>query len=150
MFTLTDARASRYVVDPTQDSVSRTSGPIGNNVVMVDLGIQMLLTGGKSWHRLVPVVGASFGLAISNAISQDTSDYKFNTKAIFGPEAGIRWYLSREVSVRANARVLWWRLSYPLQFKNPAPDGSRVLGVNDATTQWTVHPCVTLGVGWIF
>lgn len=147
--TLTDAHTTRYLVDPTQDSLTRTSGPIGNSVFMADVGVVVRLTGGKSWHGLVPTLGASVGLAIGNHITQDTSQYAFNTKVIFGPEAGLRWYVSPQISVRATLRVEWWRLGYPLQFQTPAPDGSRVIGVNAPTTEWTQHPCLTLGLGWI-
>ncbi|HXQ28203.1 MAG TPA: hypothetical protein VN848_02945 [Gemmatimonadales bacterium] len=148
--TLGDAHTTRFLIDPTQDSISRNGGLIGNAVFMADLGATMRLTGGKSWHGLVPTIGGSIGVAVGNHISQDTSQYAFNTKVIFGPEATLRWYVSHDVSIRANFRVEWWRLSYPLQFQTPAPDGSRVLGVNASTTEWTQHPCLTLGVGWIF
>jgi hypothetical protein len=117
---------------------------------MADIGAMMRLTGGKSWHGLVPTVGVWGGVAVGNHITQDTSQYAFNTKVIFGPEATLRWYVSSGVSLRANFRVAWWRLSYPLEFQTPAPDGSRVLAVNASTTEWTYHPSVTLGVGWLF
>jgi hypothetical protein len=148
--TLGDAHTTRYLIDPTQDSTTRNEGLIGNAVFLADLGATMRLTGGKSWHGFVPTVGATFGVAVGNHIAQDTSQYAFNTKIMFGPEAGLRWYTSRDVSLRLNVRVEWWRLSYPLQFQTPAPDGSRVLGVNASTTEWTQHPSVTLGVGWVF
>jgi hypothetical protein len=148
--TLGDAHATRYLIDPTQDSTTRNEGLIGNSVFTADVGAMMRLTGGKSWHGLVPTIGGFVGVAIGNHIAQDTSQYSFSTKVIFGPEAVLRWYVAHDVSVRATARVAWWRLSYPLQFQTPAADGSRVLGVNAATTEWTQHPSLTLGVGWIF
>ncbi len=150
MLTLGDALTTRYVQEPTEDSLVRTSGPVGNALFIVDVGALMRLTGGKSWHGLVPTVGVSIGAAIGNYVTADSSQYSFDTKVIFGPEAGLRWYVSRPLSVRLTVRTEWWRLSYPLQFQTPAPDGSRVLAANASTTEWTVHPLATFGLGWIF
>jgi len=147
---VTDAFASRFLVDPTQDSLTRRSGPVASNLAMIDLGIHLVVTGAKSWHGLVPIVGAFIGLAVSPRQTQDTSQYAFSTKAVLGPELALRWYVSRTLSLRADARVAWWRLSYPLEYKDPAPDGSRVLGVNASQSEWTVPPLITVGIGWLF
>src|SRR6266487_3655695 len=49
------AQTTRFVVDPTKDSLSRISGrPYDNDVVLADLGLQLLLTGRKTWHGFAP------------------------------------------------------------------------------------------------
>jgi len=95
-------------------------------------------------------VGAFGGLAVGPKQTQDTSQYAFGTKAVFGPEVMFRWYIKRTTCITADARFAFWRLAYPLEFKDPAPDGTRVLGVNASTTEWVVHPWIGLGVGWLF
>ena len=67
-------------------------GPIDNDVVLADVGLQLSLTGGKSFHGLQPYVGGTLGLAFGSTIVADTSGYQFGTKFTYGPEAGMRWY----------------------------------------------------------
>lgn len=145
-----NALTTRLLVDPTKDSISRTSGPVDNAVIIVDAGFHMVLTGGKTWHGIAPYLGISVGAAFSTRVPSDTSEYAFGTKVTFGPQLGLRWYVARGVSLRADGQVLFWRLSYPLQYREPAPDGSRVLSTTSALTEWTRHPWLSVGVGWTF
>src|SRR6059058_5527711 len=43
-------RTTRFVVDPFKDTLSRRSGPVDNDVVLADAGLQLLLTGRKTWR----------------------------------------------------------------------------------------------------
>jgi len=145
------AETERFIVDPTKGSASRRSGPFDDDVVLFDLGLQIRLAGAKTWHGLAPYVGAALGLAFGSALPSDTSGYDFGTKFTIAPGAGVRWHPGRRISVQADARALFWKLRYPLSFKNPSPvDGTRVLPLDDTQSEWTRHPWVTLGAGWIF
>src|SRR5438445_9681144 len=55
---------TRFVVDPTKDSVSRKSGPFDTDVVLADAALQLSLTGRKTWHGLAPYVGGALGVAV--------------------------------------------------------------------------------------
>jgi len=74
------ARTSRFVEDYTKDSTSRRSGPFNDPVVLADVGLQLVLTGRKTWHRFAPFIGGALGVAIGSALAQDTSGYRFGTK----------------------------------------------------------------------
>ncbi len=146
-------RTDRYVVDPTQDSLSpqRKTGPFPNDVVLADAGLQLVLTGRKTWRGFAPYVGGALGVAISGSAPRDASGYKFGTKFMLAPNAGVRWYPARRLSLRGDFRLVLWKLNYPISYKQPAPgDGSRVLPLNAALTEWTSHPWATIGVGWTF
>lgn len=145
-------RTSRYVVDPTKDSLSplRKTGPFPNDVVLADAGLQLMLTGRKTWRGFAPYVGGSLGFAIGGASPRDSSGYKFGTKFTIAPNAGLRWYPARRLSVRGDFRLVLWKLNYPISYKQPASDGSRVLPLTAALTEWTSHPWATIGVGWTF
>src|SRR6184192_2980258 len=54
-------RTNRFVVDPTKDSSSpaRTSPPVANDVVLIDAGLQLVLTGRKTWRGFAPYVGGA-------------------------------------------------------------------------------------------
>lgn len=145
------AATNRFVVDPLKDSTSRKSGPFADDVALIDLGLQILLTGPKTWNGLAPYIGAAMGFALSHGSPPDSSDYAFGTKFTLAPGAGVRWYPTRRITVQADARALFWKLRYPASFKVPSPaDSSRVLPVNAPDTDWTTHPWFSIGVGWIF
>lgn len=145
------AQATRFVVNPYKDSLTRTSGPFDNHVVLADVGLQILLTGAKTWHGVAPYIGSTFGLAFGGASPPDTSGYRFGTKFTLAPGGGVHWYPARRLSVRADVRALFWRLRYPQAYKQPSPaDSSRVLPVNASETEWTTHPWITIGIGWNF
>lgn len=148
---LSYARTSRFVVDPLKDSLSRTFGPVDQDLVLVDVGLQLLLTGGKTWHGLAPYLGASVGMAFGAGSPVDSSGYNFGSKFTLAPGAGVRWYPARRVRVQADARALLFRLKYPLSFKEPSPaDGSRVLPLTAPDTDWTAHSWISVGLGWTF
>jgi hypothetical protein len=109
-----------------------------------------MLTGAKAWHTFAPYLGASGGVILATSPPADSSGYRFRFKGIFGPELGLRWYLARRIAVRADARVEFWRLSYPITYKQPSPDGSRVLQVGAADYEWTRHPWISVALGWTF
>jgi hypothetical protein len=145
------ARTSRFVEDYTKDSTSRRTGPFDDPVVLADAGLQLVLTGRKTWHRFAPFIGGALGVAIGGALARDTSGYRFGTKITLAPNAGVRWYPTRRISVRGDFRLLLWKLHYPLSYKVPNKfDNSTVLPATAALDQWTAHPWATIGVGWIF
>ena len=90
--------------------------------------------------RLTRLAGTGQGAALAS----------FGTKFTLAPNAGLRWYLARRVSVRSDFRLVLWKLNYPISYKQPASDGSRVLPLTAALTDWTSHPWATIGVGWTF
>src|SRR5438128_1544783 len=85
MLGVSDALTSRYVVDPTKDSASRTSGPKDNSLVLADAGLHLRLAGAKTWHGLAPELGISLGVAYAARVPGDSSQYDFSTKITFGP-----------------------------------------------------------------
>lgn len=145
------AETDRYVVDPTKDEDVRKTGPFPDDALIADAGLLFRLTGAKTWHGLAPHLGGAIGLAISRGSPTDASGYEFGTKFTFAPGVGLRWYLARRLSVQADARVLYWRLNYPLDYLEPlSPDSTTVLPAGAERTEWTRHPWVSIGVGWTF
>jgi len=144
------AQTTRFVVDPTKDSLSRRTGPFNNDVVLADVGLQLALTGRKTWHGFAPYVGGALGVALGGGSPPEPNGYEFGSKLTVAPEAGLRWYPARRVSVRGDFRLVFWRLKYPLDYKQPASDNSRVLPLDARLTEWTAHPWITIGLGWTF
>src|SRR3989475_6407721 len=66
------ARMNRFVVDPFTDTTSRKSGPSTNDVVLLDAGLQLILTGRKTWRGFAPHVGGVLGAGIGGTPPRDT------------------------------------------------------------------------------
>jgi len=145
----------RFIIDPRADSTSpaRRTGPFKSDVGLAEIGVQLRLTGAKSWHGFAPYAGTALGLMFDVNSPGDTtgSGYKFGTKLTIAGATGVRWYPSRRLMINAEARAHLWRLKYPLSFHaDLATDGSRVLPLTEPLNDWTVHPWFSLGIGWTF
>jgi len=147
-------RGDRFIVNPevNADAPTRRTGPVDTDILLTEFALQLRLTGGKTWHGLAPYIGAGAGLAFDVRSPGDTtaSGYEFGKKLTFAGNAGVRWHAGRKLTVQLDAHALLWRLRYPSSFKNAAPDGSRVVPSDQPLTEWTVHPWISLGIGWTF
>jgi len=144
----------RYIIDPRLNRLdpNKKTGPYPSNIGTAEIALQLKLTGNKSWHRLAPYVGTGLGLAFDIDSPGDTtrSGYAFGTKFTIDFMGGVRLYFPRHLMLNADGRLLWWRLKYPVSFHSTAPDGSRVVPIFQDLTDWTLHPWVSVGIGWNF
>jgi hypothetical protein len=126
------------------DSVPRKIGPVNNDLVLADFGLQLSLTGGKTWHGFQPYVGATLGLAIGSRIKADVSGYNFGNKFTYAPEVGMRWYPTRHISAELGGRLLVYHLSFPTIYR------LHVLPITAPLSETTIHPWGTFGLAWAF
>ena len=153
LFGIGYARLNRTLIDPTVGVADRIVGQAEQNIVIVDLGLLLRLTGRKTWHGLVPYFGGSLGLAIGSSVSADLlSGFRFGTHFQVGPQLGVRWYPANRLSFRAEGRIQFWRLSYPAVFLAPpenAPTEPPVLNpAINSSTDWTGHASLTFTLGY--
>jgi len=155
-FTGAYLRGDRFILDPRADSSSpaRRTGPYKSDLALVEVGMQLRLTGGKTWRGFAPYVGTGLGLIFDVSSPGDTtrSGYQFGTKLTVAFATGIRWYPARRVMINGDVRAQLWRLKYPLSFHDTqqASDHSTVLPPTQSLNDWTLHPWISLGIGWIF
>jgi hypothetical protein len=149
--TVSYALTDRFVIDPYKDDSVRKSGPFPDDMLLIDLGLRFNLTGMKSWHGLVPYVSGSAGLAISSGSPPDSSGYQFRRKLTFSPGLGFKLVPGRRLAINVEGRAVFWRLTYPLAFKQVlSSDGIPALAGDQKDTEWIAHPWVRVGVGWTF
>ena len=89
------------------------TGLADQSTTFVEADLQLNLTGGKTWNRLAPFVGAGIGLAWAEDIPADRGVFELGTKFYFAPHAGLRLFLTDRIHLRGDARVMFWKLSYP-------------------------------------
>lgn len=115
----------RDAYDPTQPSATRALGRQNLSLYQADVGFDMNLTGRRTWHGIVPVLG--FGIGVVSAPSTTAKDpYTFGTQFSFSGDAGIRIVPSDRIELRFDAAPVFYQNHYPSAYF-AAPSGSTPL-----------------------
>jgi hypothetical protein len=141
----------RRLINPIEPpGGGRELGTAQQNVWMAEGGINLLLTGRKTWHGFAPYAGAAFGMVFGTEVPED-SVFTFGRKFHIGPAAGIRFFLNRRFHIRLEARDIIWRMTYPQVFLT-IPEGEPQIPVIDGDVstlaEWVHHPTFFIGLGW--
>ncbi len=147
------ANLERGIIDPTTAPTDSIVDVAKQTVTLLDAGIMLLLTGRKAWHRTIPYLGASFGVAFGGSVPEDTlSGFRFKTQFQLAPVVGVRWYPSDRLMFRLEFRDIVWRLTYPPSFFTIPEDdilAPPVLNPNVYNdTEWTHHPTLLFTIGY--
>ena len=148
----------REILNPDDSIVHRYSGPVDQDVWTPEMGMQLNLSGAKSWHGLAPFASVSIGAAIGKSVASDTTGLVFGTKLLFSPTAGVRYFIGERLNIRAEGQLLYWKMKYPSTWTReplaqPSQSGqpttapvANVTGLND----WIHTPGLRFGIGYSF
>ncbi|HET7620837.1 MAG TPA: hypothetical protein VFK39_02945 [Gemmatimonadaceae bacterium] len=142
---------SRMVKDPTKVDEERRLGEQSFGLYMADVGFALNLTGQKSYHRFVPVVGAGLGV-VSGSNTPDVGGFKVGTPFALNFRAAIRFVPEGNISARLELSDNMFQLSYPSSyFRSPViGSGTPILSTTAGDNQWTHHRVLTLGISYMF
>ena len=123
-----------------------------HNVWLAEGTAQLNLTGGKTWHNVAPYLSLGIGLAMSETIKEDSSRYRFGTKFYLAPAAGLRFFLTRRLFAKVEARTTFWSLSYPPTFRDDpdGPFGPATPLLTGEIKEWSPTPVLHAGLGFAF
>jgi hypothetical protein len=147
------ANLERVLIDPTLGPANRTLDTTTQAVLLIDAGFDLLFTGEKTWHGLIPYFGAGMGMALGTSVDADSlSGYSFSTHFTTGPRLGVWVHPSDRITFRIEARDLLWRLKYPDGFfsvPEQEPTETPVLDANvTKDTEWVHHLGLTISIGY--
>ncbi len=143
--------SERQVVDPTKSGPARTVGTTSLPLYLSDVGITLNLTGRKSYHYLVPVVGFGLGVASDMGTKRDVGGFRVGTPFALTFGAGIRIVPGKSFGLRLEVADYMYQISYPAAyFSNPSGGGPPVLGADVGTGQWLHNATFTLGISYLF
>jgi opacity protein-like surface antigen len=110
----------REAFNPIKPAETRSLGTQNLGLYVADLGFDFNLTGRRTWHGLIPLLG--FGLGVTSAPGTTTNDpYDFGTQFSFSFEGGIRYNPTNSFEIRLNAKPTFYQNHYPVQyFATPA------------------------------
>lgn len=154
-FSAARAALDRFIVDPFVALARRRSGPFDQTTTFVDATIQHNLTGGKTWHRLAPFTGVTLGVAFGEELAADTSGYDFGSKFYLAPQAGVRFFLTSSLHLRAEVRGVFWKVNYPGSFgiepvEEPGtPEAPNAVIPDGKFDEWTLSPWFQVGLGYM-
>lgn len=137
--------SERRVLDAALPAAERDQGMRGVVQHMADLGVTMALTGRKSWHHLVPTVGAGIGLT-SDFSSVDVGGYRFGTKFAFSFGPGVRIVLPHGYALRVDLTNHLYQIQYPSSYFAVATDSTAVLQNSQQRASWRSNWGLTTGV----
>ncbi len=142
---------SRMVKDPLKIGDARMVGEQSFGLYMADVGFALNLTGQKSFHRFVPVVGAGLGV-VSGSNTPDVGGFKVGTPFALNFRAALRFIPRGNISARLELSDNMFQLSYPSGYFRSPPigDGTPILDRSVGNSQWTHHRVLTLGISYMF
>lgn len=146
---------ARYTMAPTQRNVLVPAVPVAQRILrtqsttmhVMDAGIDLALTGRKSWHRLVPSLSGSAGL-VSDFAEADSGAYKFGTKFTLSYGVGLRHVRTNGVQFRVDATNFLWQYDYPDRYFVTASDSSAILGSSKGRSAWRGNWALAAGVAF--
>jgi hypothetical protein len=138
------------VLNPFKSGEARELGKFGRPLYTADFDLGMSLTGGKSWHHLVPEIQSGVGLISDFRSQPDTGGYKFGTRFSFNMGAGIRYVPGGRWAIRADIKDRLYTIAYPESFYVAPPGGTAVIPDSQSKSFWTNNPALTIGISRLF
>ncbi len=144
---------ARYVASPSQRNVLVPSNTRATRVIarpgvtthMADLGLDVSLTGRKTYRRFMPSVNGGIGI-VSDFASADTGSYQFGTKFSFSYGFSMRYLPRRGPQLRVDFTNFIWQYQYPDRYFVLANDTTSVLRRASEQSAWRGNWGVSAGV----
>jgi hypothetical protein len=143
------ASSTRNVLDPTKIGAARDLGSMSDPIWIADVGINLALTGQKSFHHIVPMFGLGLGVSKSNS-SKDVGDYSFGTGFAIHFGGGLKFVTHGPWGARLDLTDYFWQLSYPAGYLVSPTGGTPVLSASQSQNEWKQNPTITFGLSYIF
>lgn len=144
---------ARYTLAPTQRTLlapaavasARKTGTPSSTMHVIDGGIDIALTGKKSWHRLMPSVAGGVGI-VSDFAQVDSGGYQFGAKFTLSYGLGMKYVRPKGLQLRADLTNFMWQYEYPDRYFVQATDGTSVLTDTRNRTSWRSNWGLSAGV----
>ena len=142
--------SERRLVDPFKTGAARELGTTSRPLYSADFGLGLSLTGGKSWHHIVPEVTGGLGLVSDFRSKPDTGGFKFGTRFALTWGGGIRIVPGGRWQIRGDVKNRMYSFGYPQTFFEVPSGGTSVVPSTQAKSFWLNNPAFTLGLSYLF
>jgi hypothetical protein len=165
--------SERRVLDPLLPSTCTGDTLLGCKLIstyrwpvyFADLGLALNLTGGRSYHMLVPEVRFGLGFLTDFHTHADVGDFDIGTRFVLSYGTGIRWVPNNRYQVRFDIGDRFYSVKYPESYFIRAPDKSMIRepncpdGITDnlspfckpaKRSAWIHNGTFTIGLSYLF
>jgi hypothetical protein len=144
--------SDRRLVTPFKAGTARELGTVSRPLYSADVGLGLSLTGGRSWHHLVPELATGVGFVSDLRTAADSGGFKFGTRFAFNwggglrivPGGGSKW------QIRGDVKNRMYTLGYPQTYYTAPSGGTAVVATTQAKSFWLNNPSYTLGLSYLF
>ena len=143
--------SQRLYLDPSKPISGRDLGTRSEPLYAADAFLSLALTGGRSWHNLIPMAGAGLGL-VTNAKPADVGGFRFGTRFAFPMSAGVRWLPGGgRFELRADIKDWMYTIKYPQGYYASSTSGeAAILTPTTDASRWTHNFAMTVGGSYTF
>jgi hypothetical protein len=139
------APTTRALLAPAANLPQRVTDTPSTTMHLIDGGIDIALTGGKSWRHLIPSVSGGVGV-VSDFAKIDSGSYQFGVKFALTYGLALRYVRASGVRFRVDLTNAMWQYEYPDRYFVKATDGTSVLTNTSDRTIWRRNVGITAGV----
>jgi hypothetical protein len=143
-------QSDRRLINPAKVEAQRELGTVTRPLYTIDGGLGLGLTGGKSWHHLVPQVSGGAGIVSDFRSEADSGGFKFGTRFALNWGAGVKYVPGGRWQIRADMKNRAYTLSYPTTFYLDPNGGTAVVKPDQSRSFWMNNPSYVLGLSWLF
>jgi hypothetical protein len=142
--------SDQQVINPFKVGAARDLGMSSRPLYTGDFGLGLSLTGGKSWHHIVPEVAGGLGFITDFRRQADSGGYKFGTRFALNWGGGIRVVPGGKWQIRGDIKNRLYTISYPEAFYVVPTGGTAVVPTTQSKSFWLNNPAFTLGLSRLF
>lgn len=142
--------SDRRLINPSKPAATRELGTISRPLYTGDLGLGLGLTGGKSWHHLVPEIAGGAGAISDFRSAPDSGGFRFGTRFAFTWGAGLKIVPGGRWQIRGDMKNRSYTMAYPEAYFLAPAGGQPVVDAKQAKSFWTNNPSYTLGLSYLF
>ncbi|MEN9509913.1 MAG: hypothetical protein RLZZ621_2476 [Gemmatimonadota bacterium] len=139
------APSTRNVLNPTAPKATRVFATPNVTTHLLDGGLDIALTGRKTWHQLLPSLNGGVGV-VTDFAKADTGAYQFGTNFAFSYGFSLRYLARRGPQLRLDLTNFIWQYQYPDRYFVKASDTTSVLTDTRNRSSWRGNWGVSAGV----
>lgn len=140
----TFAPSSRTQLAPGAIKSKRVVGTPSVPTSIVDGGIDIALTGRKTWHHVIPSLMGGIGV-VTDFAKADSGAYQFGGKFSFTYGLGMRYVRRNGTQLRFDVSNYVWQYQYPDLYFTQAADSTSVLTDTKNRSKWKSNWALTAG-----
>lgn len=136
----------RTIVNPLLEEPARSRRSERLPILYADMGLEMQLTGPKTWHSLAPVIGGGLGLTADLKSKRDPGGFKFGQPLTLTFGAALKYLPRHGPNLRLDWSSFVYRIHYPDGYYIKSGEAPIVLGADVKKDLWRRNNVVTLGL----